>query len=157
MRTGRPQNTPEIIWDRYIVNPSGCWEWTGCLKKGRGRVTIGKREYKVSRLAYELVNGPIPKGFLICHHCDNPKCFNPEHLFLGTYQENSDDMVRKGRAARLIGEKNGASRLTEVQVLEIFLALGTQREIAARFHVSQSRVSMIKSQRQWKHIHGKNK
>jgi hypothetical protein len=101
----------ERFWAKKVVTDSGCWEWTGQRAKptphnpwkyGYGKVKYvvngKKKNYIVHRLAWELVNGLIPDGMMVLHKCDNPPCFNPEHLKLGTHQENMDDMVQRGRA-----------------------------------------------------------
>ncbi|MGH7022786.1 MAG: HNH endonuclease signature motif containing protein [Caulobacteraceae bacterium] len=79
---------------RTVVDPeTGCHLWTGTLTPGGyGRVHVAAH-----RLAWQLANGPIPAGMLVLHRCDNPRCCNPEHLFLGTAQDNMTDKVRKGR------------------------------------------------------------
>lgn len=84
--------------------PNGCWYWTAAkCSCGYGRVAI-KRLWPNSvgahRVAYMQFIGEIPEGMCVCHTCDTPCCVNPEHLFLGTHQENMDDMVRKGRSRR---------------------------------------------------------
>ncbi len=80
---------------------SGCIEWSGgCFHNGYGMRTkryLGRRVWKAHRYAYTRVYGPIPSGMLVCHTCDNRRCVNVMHLFLGTHQDNMDDMVRKGR------------------------------------------------------------
>jgi hypothetical protein len=93
--------------DRFISKvkkkPSGCWEWQGTMKKNgygifqdRTREGSGK-QLQAHRFSFEIFHGEIPPGLLVCHHCDNPKCVNPEHLFLGTHKDNTQDMIRKGR------------------------------------------------------------
>ena len=74
------------------------------------------------RVAWELIHGPIPAGLLICHHCDNPQCVRPDHLFLGTHKDNQQDKVKKGRAAigKTWGEKHPWVKLSNLQVRAIF-------------------------------------
>lgn len=88
---------------------------------------------------------------LVCHHCDNRACVNPEHLFLGNHQDNMRDMVRKGRQCR--GSENNHSKLKEDQVRRIrsMSRLG-QREIADMFGITQSNVSLILSGKTWRHL-----
>lgn len=81
------------------VTETGCWEWTGGVNaSGYGEMGIGKHGRSLThRAGYEAFVGPIPDGMCVLHRCDNPPCFNPDHLFLGTRQENNLDMVAKGR------------------------------------------------------------
>ena len=77
---------------------SDCVEWTGHLKRsGYGQVCIEGRHHAVHRLAWEEANGPIPDGMYVCHTCDNPACYNVDHLFLGTNSDNQRDSASKGR------------------------------------------------------------
>lgn len=91
-------STEERFWSK--VDKSGeCWIWTGCLTN-RGYGNFGVRKgYNIPahRFAYELTCGPIPEGFLACHHCDNRRCVRPDHLFLGSHRDNTQDCIRKGR------------------------------------------------------------
>lgn len=89
----------ERFWAK-VVKTEGCWKWTAKRdRNGYGRFSPnGQYSQTVAhRFSWELHNGPIPEGMLVCHHCDNPECTNPSHLFLGTPQDNMDDKVRKGR------------------------------------------------------------
>lgn len=94
-------NHEERFWQKIdIRGEDECWEWQGAIEKrdGYGRCTVGK-EGRAHRAAWMLTNGPIPAGLIICHHCDNRKCCNPRHLFLGSHQDNQRDKWRKGRGA----------------------------------------------------------
>lgn len=89
------------------ATPDACWRWTGSTDaKGYGRVFHDGKYRAAHRIAFALAYGPIPAGMFVCHRCDNPRCVNPNHLFLGTIQDNTADMVTKGRHAR--GERHGA-------------------------------------------------
>lgn len=100
-------------------------------------------------VAWEVTNGPVPSGKYVCHHCDNPPCINPSHLFLGTPADNTHDMLRKRRHS--FGEAH-ARKLSEQQVVEVrrLLADGmTQQAVADRFSVSRSMIGQIGKFNRW--------
>lgn len=148
-------NTKENVWDRIIKGGEDeCWEWQGYLVNGYGRMKIHQQHCPVHRLVYELTSGAIPVGLYVLHHCDNRKCCNPKHLFLGTYKDNSNDKVSKGRQWRPIGEKHPQHILTWNQVSEIrkLYSTGdyTQLELATQFKVCRVNISQIILNKVWR-------
>jgi hypothetical protein len=100
MRARKP--IAERFWPKVdsSAGPSACWPWTAsCKVKGYGQIGAGGRQRPLlaHRVAWEIANGPIGEGLVVCHSCDNPKCCNPAHLFVGTQAENLQDMTSKGR------------------------------------------------------------
>ena len=144
----------------WKVGKGGCWNWLGNLSPfGYGRIKVEQKTIRAHRYSWMLKNKkPIPNGMSVCHLCDNPRCVNPDHLFIGNASDNSADCVKKGRQARgeklahprPKGENNGNSRLTAVQVERIRLDARPQRTIAKDFGVSQPLISKIKRGEMWK-------
>ena len=144
-------------WSPYEYDfRDDCWLWTGQLrknpKKRYGRFRVGNKTVHAHRLAYELLIGPIPEGELVCHHCDNPSCVNPAHLYAGTHQDNMNDMVARRRSCCDAGH----SKLTEKQVLKIRekyipYVYGTRR-LAKEFGAAQTTIMEIVKRQTWKHI-----
>ena len=155
-RAGRPE-TP-IRW-RFLekialTRETGCWHWTGA-RHPQGYGLIKRKDgaqLRAHRVAYELAHGPIPADTIVCHHCDNPRCVRPSHLFLGTHDDNMADMVAKERAARLRGQHNGSAKLHPTEVIAIRQSDGRYRDIAGRYGISSSAVGRIKRRERWAHL-----
>jgi hypothetical protein len=151
----RGRSVAERFLDSYKPGaPKACWPWTGTLHH-RGYGVIGdnrNRQYLAHRLAYERVHGAIPEGLYVCHHCDNPPCVNPDHLFLGTDADNQSDKANKGRSTQ--GIKSPNAKLTDADVLAIraLYPRMTQQALADKFHVHQTIVSDIVRRVAWKHL-----
>lgn len=131
--------------EKFELCANGCWEWTASLnqRSGYGQFRVLGSMTNAHRVSWEIYRGQIIGGFHVLHRCDNRKCVNPDHLFLGTHADNMDDMHNKGRGATR--ERHGRSKLTPSLVAEIKAMKGglLQREIAAKFGVSQQQISHI--------------
>jgi hypothetical protein len=166
-RSGTTDTTRPPVAERFWmkVNRAGpihpvhgqCWVWsTGKSRKGYGQFYRGGSSLLAHRTSWELHNGLIPDGLLVCHHCDNPPCVNPAHLFLGTVADNTRDAAAKGRMVR--GERMHTAKLTADLVIEI-----RQRHrkssrtdgvaaLAREFGVSSQSILRIIRRRCWKHV-----
>lgn len=131
-----------------------CWIWTcGINGKGYGNVKVNGLTKSAHRAAYELENGPIVKGMLVCHRCDNPLCVNPDHLFLGTPKQNTHDSIEKRRWS--VGEHHPPAKLTESDVSEIRRRYASgERQIALgrEFGIHQTGISAIVLRKKWRHV-----
>lgn len=162
-----PQHRPEF---------GPCWEWQGATANGYGTIGGGPGTgiLKTHRVSWERHNGAIPEGLYVLHHCDNRRCVNPAHLFLGDHQANMADMFAKGRGhvfanpagdahhlrqhperiAR--GERTGSAKLTEAQVVDMRqrFARGevTAVALAAEFSVSLWTIYPVLKRKTWKHL-----
>lgn len=119
---------------------------------GYGQISVNSKMEMSHRVAYELYVGEIPEGLHILHSCDEPACVNPDHLRVGTQQENIDDRTNKDRAAK--GENNGRSKLTEADVLEIRAMYPAENKsaIARKYRVSPPTINQIVRRVTWRHL-----
>lgn len=132
-----------------------CWNWTGAgFSNGYGQF---REKFNPTGLAHraswKIFKGEIPDGLCVLHHCDNRLCVNPDHLFLGTKHDNSQDMISKGR--HLFGQRQWASKLTPENVHEIrslFKDGVSQKELSKKFGVAWSTISKITRAKRWKHL-----
>lgn len=143
------------FWSNVEKSETGCWLWTAGRRDGRyGQFCKHRRGQPAHRVAYEIANGPVPVGMWVLHHCDNPPCVRPDHLFLGKHKDNMKDRHEKGRYA--VGEAHHDAVLTEESVRAIrseyrtgsttYLALGK------KFGISKSVVGAVIRRDTWKHI-----
>jgi hypothetical protein len=140
----------ERFWSK-VERGNGCWTWTASKNaKGYGKCAPRhwRRQEYAHRVSWEIANGPIPDGMQVLHHCDNPSCVRPGHLFLGTHQDNMADMVSKGRQRNgpLPGESNGRAKLTRRQVDAIRRRVErgeTKLRLAKEYGVSRATVQFI--------------
>jgi len=137
------QKDVERFWSK--VDKTGgsgsCWNWLGMPQKGTGYAQFEVKKphvknYRAHRFAWILTRGAIPDGIFVCHTCDNKICVNPEHLFLGTHQDNMDDAKRKGR---LHGDYNRPCKLSiwSIRVIRRLRGVMPQWELAKIFGVAQ--------------------
>lgn len=131
-----------------------CRVWLGKVNAdGYARKLLGKRQTFVHRTMYELCTGEaIPAGKIVMHSCDNPPCINIDHLSVGTDQDNTNDMMRKGRKNPAKGERNHKAKLTAKQVLEIRVFTGTYQEACAKYQIDNTTFYNIRNRKTWRHL-----
>lgn len=130
---------------------TGCWFWVGSLDQdGYGLFKIGGVMHRAHRLSYRQYKGVVPKKMLVCHNCDTPGCVNPDHLFLGTHQDNTNDKMNKNRQP--IGETHGAAKINRVTaqiIRETYKSGFKQQDIAKYFKLGQTHISRIITNQVW--------
>jgi hypothetical protein len=150
-------------FEKDVIRKEGCWDWSGKIaKSGYGAMTLNF-QYNIGnahRASWIIHKGIIPKGKQVCHSCDNRKCTNPEHLWIGTAKDNAQDREIKGRSNNTPppvkrGSSNGNSSLDESSVVEIKRLLKegeSLAEIARKYGVTKTGIYHIKKGNCWKHI-----
>lgn len=140
-----------------VALETGCWDWTAStINCGYGQFKADGKMVRAHRVSYELYKGLIPEGLCVLHKCNNRKCVNPDHLFLGSKADNMSDKVAKNRQSRLKGSENGNSKLTALQVIEIreLYARGnyTQEYLGKMSGVTNMQISNIVTRKKWGHL-----
>ena len=144
----------ERFWEK-VDKTETCWNWTSALnRKGYGHIWNGTKAIAAHRASWEMHNGPIPDGMFVCHHCDNPRCVRPDHLFVGTATDNLRDMHSKGRGNQSRPRaRNPRAKLTEAQVAEIrhrYAAGGiSYSQLAHDYPVNDTMIGFIVTGKNW--------
>lgn len=159
-RRGLSRNDKED-WERFwekvaILDDNQCWEWKAALNEHGYGVTGCNGEVELAhRYSYRAHYGEIPDGLCVLHHCDNPPCVNPRHLFVGTMKDNTQDSLRKGRL-KARGATNPMSKLTPKDVREIRSRYANtdvlMRELAVEYGVCRTNIVLIINRKRWKHL-----
>jgi hypothetical protein len=143
-----------LWWERFRQKMDvldKCWNWTGHLGRGGyGIFWLDGKNKRAHRVIWEHINGPVPDNLQVCHTCDNAKCVNPNHLFLGTALDNQHDSISKGRKA--FGERCNRRVFTEEEVREILTSKETHTALAAKYGVMREYISQIKRGQHWRHL-----
>ncbi len=154
--------TAQRFLKRVEKKENGCWDWTASTigETGYGQFNLNNRPVIASRMAWILFRGEIPEDdsayrtLHVLHRCDNPKCVNPDHLFLGTHKDNVKDMVAKGRHRFGIhlGKKNKNAKLDEAKVRYIRASCKSCNELARDLEVAAPTIWSVLHGKTWKHI-----
>jgi len=150
----------EKFWSMTETNSNGCIHWLGRLNKaGYGIVDRRHLPQLAHRVAFSLATGRDPGAHKVCHSCDNPRCVNPAHLWLGTQADNVRDMMAKGRNGQVTrrGMASNKCKLFEWQVLYIVHSTDSDRVLGEIFNVTASAIYNIRNGKAWAHLTGINK
>jgi hypothetical protein len=148
----------ERFWEKVDIRADNeYWEWQGSkhYKWKYGHFKIDNKTISARIVSYKMTKGEIPEGLLVCHTCDNPPCVNPNHLFLGTNDDNMKDMAKKGRSSDNRGSKNPKAKLTEqdaIQIRKLHKQGMTGAELGRNFGVVKETIYDIINGKRWKHL-----
>lgn len=147
----------EMFWRHVdIRSPRSCWLWYGStFAAGYGRIRRGKITRSAHREAYELTFGKFPEAAMICHRCDNPRCVNPRHLFIGDALSNNRDRQRKGRNGDTRGERHPYAKLNNaaIRIIRARRAAGEiLKNIARDFNVTPQTIHYAARGDTWRHL-----
>jgi hypothetical protein len=153
----QPRTNADRFWQR-VEKSDGCWTWVGLRvdSTGYGRCPLGKRGVwgLAHRVSWELHYGPIPDGLFVCHHCDNRLCVRPDHLFLGTHQDNMADAFAKGRMVpppHPSGESHYYAKISDADVLRLVAdraAGASVKSLAEKYRLTEAHVySLLQGRR----------
>lgn len=132
---------------------SGCWEWQkGLFSNGYGQISINGHGVGVHRISYSEFIGEIPKELQVLHECDNPICINPDHLFLGTQQDNMTDMVGKGRSAVATNKHAKLTKATVLFLRRQFKNGKSLQKFPEIYGVTLATIMNAVTGRTWKHV-----
>ena len=138
------------------INENGCWEWQKAKhRQGYGHCPYKRKCLLAHRVSWMVFKGNLPDDILVCHHCDNPPCINPDHLFLGTDKDNTLDHIKKGKSKKSRGENHYFSKLTEKEVKEMRKMRERKikiKDISRKFNIHVSTAKNICLRKSWKHV-----
>ena len=143
----------DLFMKKVVVGPN-CWRYLGAhCRDGYGQFGISKiGQFKAHRFMLMIQGQSIPQGMVVMHTCDNPGCVNPNHLRIGTIQENNLDKLQKNRQAKLKGMSNAYSKFTDNDIYKIRQDPRHYSEIAKDFSVNPETIRLIKKRKTWSHI-----
>lgn len=145
--TSRASKSIASRFETHVDRSGECWLWTGTFSaKGYGVLTFNYKQFRAHRVSWELANGrPVPEGMFVCHRCDTPACVRPEHLFIGTNDDNVQDCVRKGRRPRKLTREH-------VKAIRSLLRAGVSsiRALGRQYGVDESAIRNIERNALWR-------
>jgi len=149
----------DLFHSKYLIDPdTGCWIWQSQGIEPYGKIQLThkpSRKVAAHRFSAWISGMPVTDDILVCHHCDTPRCVNPEHLFLGTAADNARDKTAKGRNYTAYGESNPFSKLSESDVRWIRQNARKRdniQQIAERYGVADTTILKIINRTTWRHI-----